>query len=265
MSTSAEDARVKGGAGGGGESARRVLRLLLSFSKQRHTLSAKDLSAATGIPLPSVYRYVALLRESALLVGDDQGGYRLSARFVGLAQAAEAADTLIEIADPVMRELAGATGETVLLVRLVNDAAVCVHRIESSHPLRISFEPGQPLSLENGASARILLAAMPPRQREAALGPLRERAPGRAAALAADVATAERTLWAVSEEEIDPGIWAAAAAIRDRDRIVAALSVPSPLVRAPEAARDQMLSQVRTAADEINDRWRSASTGTAAD
>jgi DNA-binding IclR family transcriptional regulator len=258
MSTSTEDARVKSTTGAGGESARRVLRLLLSFSKQRHTLSARDLSAATGIPLPSVYRYVALLRESALLVGDDQGGYRLSARFAGLAQAAEAADSLIEIADPVMRELAGATGETVLLVRLVNDAAVCVHRIESSHPLRISFEPGQPLSLENGASARILLAAMPPRQRHATLASLRERDPERAAALAAGVAEVEHTHWATSEEEIDPGIWAAAAAIRDRHRIVAALSVPSPLVRAPEAAREQRLSQVRAAADEIGGRWRSA-------
>src|SRR4051812_5916909 len=144
----------------------------MAFTKERHTLSTRELAEITRIPLPSVYRYVAFLRDSDLLVGADQGGYHLSARLIQLALAAQAAETLIDIADPVMRRLGAETKETVILVRLLGRSAVCVHRVESSHRLRTSFEPGQPISLEHGASARILLASMSPEARQAYLEPL---------------------------------------------------------------------------------------------
>jgi DNA-binding IclR family transcriptional regulator len=46
----------------------------------------------TSIPLPSMYRYIALLRDTGLLIGDDRGTYRLSPRVISLARAAEAAE-----------------------------------------------------------------------------------------------------------------------------------------------------------------------------
>jgi DNA-binding IclR family transcriptional regulator len=240
-------------------SARRALELLLCFRRDRHTLTSRELSELTGIALPSVYRYIALLRESGMLIGDDQGNYHLSIRFVGLAQAAEAADPLIAISDPAMRELADLTGETVLLVRLIGRSAVCVHRIESSHSLRTSYEPGQPLSLEHGASARILLGSMSPEARRATLAPLAECDPTRAAQLEEDVRLALRRGWATSREEIDRGVWAVSAAVRDADgQVVAALSVPSPLVRAQAKARDRLLEQVRRKADQLTEVLRTA-------
>ncbi|HZE29871.1 MAG TPA: IclR family transcriptional regulator [Actinoallomurus sp.] len=242
----------------GAESARRVLAVLMAFTKERHTLSARDLAEATEIPLPSVYRYVAFLRDTGLLVGADQGGYYLSARLLQLAQAAEAAETLVDIADPVMRRLAAETRETVILVRLVGRSAVCVHRVESSHRLRTSYEPGQPMSLEHGASARILLASMSPEARRAYLEPLAARDPEAAARLEEEVVLVEQRGWECSEEEIDRGIWAAAAAVRDSTGILASLSVPSPLVRAPAEMHDRLLGQVRAAADEINELLRAA-------
>src|SRR5580700_10397205 len=84
----------------GCEGARRVLALMLAFSTDKNTLTARDLAAATGIALPSVYRYITLLRETGLLAGDERGSYRLSARLIGLARAAEAAESIIDIADP---------------------------------------------------------------------------------------------------------------------------------------------------------------------
>jgi DNA-binding IclR family transcriptional regulator len=230
----------------------------MAFTKERHTLSSRDLAEATGIPLPSVYRYVAFLRDTGLLVGADQGGYHLSARLIQLAQAAEAAETLVDLADPVMRRLAAETGETVILVRLVGRSAVCVHRVESSHRLRTSFEPGQPMSLEHGASARILLASMSPEARHAYLEPLATRDPAAAARLEEEVVLVAQRGWECSEEEIDRGIWAAAAAVRDSTGILASLSVPSPLVRAPAEMQHKLLGQVRAAAEEINELLRAA-------
>lgn len=247
-----EDGQQGGRAARGAESARRVLAVLMAFTRERHTLSARDLAEITRIPLPSVYRYVAFLRDTGLLVGGDRGGYHLSVRLIQLAQAAEAGDALIEIADPVMRRLAAETGETVILVRLLGQSAVCVHRVESSHSLRTSFEPGQPMSLERGASARILLASMPPEALRAYLEPLTRRDPAEAARLEEEVTLVRERGWASSAEEIDQGIWAAAAAVRDGSGTVAALSVPSPLVRAPEETRSELLDRVRASADHLS-------------
>jgi DNA-binding IclR family transcriptional regulator len=232
--------------------------VLQAFSPQRHTLTARDLAESTGIPLPSMYRYIALLRETGLLVGDERGTYHLSARLISLARAAEAAESIIEIADPVMRELVRECDETVILVRLISRVPVCVHRVESAHHLRATFEPGQQLPLERGASGRVLLSGLPPQTRRDYLAPLAQADPEAAARVERAAAEAAERGWAVSEEEIDRGVWAASAAVSDGRSVVAALTVPSPLVRAPAALRERLLGQVRSAARTLSDLLRNA-------
>src|SRR6266550_3645526 len=201
----------------GCEGARRVLALMLTFSADDHTLTARQLAERTGIALPSVYRYLTLLRETGLLAGDERGSYRLSARLVGLARAAEAAESIIDVADPVMRDLAGRTGETVILVRLIGRSAVCVHRV---------------------------------------LSPLAERDPEAAALLEKKILIAGQQGFATSEQEIHRGVWAAAARVMQGKRMIAVLTVPSPLVRAPAEQRTQLLGQVRASARAIEDGLR---------
>src|SRR6202012_5065758 len=64
--------------------------------------------------------------------------------------------------------------------------------------------------------------------------------------------------WAVSEEEIDRGVWAASAAVTDGQMTMAALTVPSPLVRAPAEAQDRLLGKLRAAARELTENLRLA-------
>jgi len=240
----------------GSEGARRVLALMLAFSADKNTLTARDLAAATGIALPSVYRYITLLRETGLLVGDERGSYRLSARLIGLARAAEAAESIIDIADPIMRQLAADTGETVIMVRLIGRSAVCVHRVQSAQRLRISFEPGQPLPLERGASARLLLSGLPSELLREYLMPLAERDPEAAALLEQKAALAARQGYAVSEEELEKGVWAVSAPVLQGKRMIAVVTVPSPLVRAPQPLQEKLVSQVRAAARALNEALR---------
>lgn len=249
------------GAGAGAQvgSGRRALQLLLCFSRSRPTLSSRELSEMTGIALPSMYRYVTMLREMGFLVGDDRGNYHLSVRLVGLGQAAEAAESIIAVADPVMRALADATGETVLLVKVMDRAAVCVHRIESSHELRTSYQPGQPLTLEHGASARILLSSMPQADQRAVLAQVARTSGAMAQRLEADIALANERGYATSREEIDRGVWAVSAPVRGLDgQTVAALSIPCPLVRAPAERREHLIAAVRDAADKLSALVQSA-------
>jgi len=237
----------------GAEGARRVLAVLQAFTPGRHTMTARDLAECTGIPLPSMYRYIALLRETGLLIGDERGAYHLSARLIVLARAAEAAESIIEIADPVMRELAIECGETVILVRLIARTPVCVHRVESAHHLRAAFEPGQPLPLERGASAKVLLSGLTPQVRRDYLAQFAKADPEGMSRLEAAVRLAAERGWAVSEQEIDRGVWAASAAVTDGRSVMAALTVPSPLVRSPADLQERLLGQVRKAAGRLSD------------
>jgi DNA-binding IclR family transcriptional regulator len=228
------------------------LAVLQAFSPGRHTMTARDLAECTGIPLPSMYRYIALLRETGLLIGDERGAYHLSVRLISLARAAEAAESIIEVADPVMRDLAMECGETVILVRLIARTPVCVHRVESVHHLRAAFEPGQSLPLERGASGRMLLTGLSPQVRRDYLAQFAKANPEGMNRLEAAVRLAAERGWAVSEQEIDRGVWAASAAVTDGQAVIAALTVPSPLVRAPVEFQDRLLQQVRDAAARLS-------------
>lgn len=236
----------------GAEGARRVLAVLQAFSPRRHTLTARELTERTAIPLPSMYRYIALLRDTGLLVGDERGAYHLSPKFISMARAAEAAETLVEVADPVMRDLVRECGETVIFVRLVAGTPVCVHRVESGHHLRTTFEPGQSLPVLRGASGQVLLAGLPERLRREYLAPLARSDPGGAAQLEEAIEQVAARGWATSEEEIDRGVWAVSATVTDGHATVGALTVPSPLVRAPAAQQERLLGQVRAAAARLS-------------
>jgi DNA-binding IclR family transcriptional regulator len=236
----------------GAEGARRVLAVLQAFSPNQHTLTARELAGLTNIPLPSMYRYIALLRDTGLLIGDDRGAYHLSPRFISLARAAEAAETLIDLADPVMRDLVQESGETAIFVRLIARVPVCVHRVESGHHLRATFEPGQSLPLLRGASGRVLLAGLPERERREYLASLAKSDPAAMEGIEEALAEVAVCGWATSEEEIDRGVWAASAAVTNGRSTVAALTVPSPLVRAPAVHQQRLLGQVRAAAARLS-------------
>ena len=246
-------------AASGAEGARRVLAVLQAFSPRHHTLTARDLAESTGIPLPSMYRYIALLRETGLLVGDERGAYHLSARLISLARAAEAAESIIEVADPVMRDL-------VQRVRRDGDprpvdrpgpGVRAPGRVGASPARHVRAGPAAAdrARRQRAGAARRAAAAAAARLPGAARGggPAGGRAPEER--IAAE--TAERG-WATSEEEIDRGVWAASAAVTDGRSTVAALTVPSPLVRSPAAIQERLLGQVCRAAQQVSDLLRDA-------
>ena len=87
----------------GCEVARRVLALLLTFSADDNTLTARQLAERTCIALPSVYRYITRLRETGLLACDKCGSHRPSARRIGSAWAARPPN-IIDVADTVRHD-----------------------------------------------------------------------------------------------------------------------------------------------------------------
>src|SRR5262252_1878897 len=199
----------------GAESPRKVLTMLLAFNERRPHLSAEEMAREIGVPLSTAYRYISLLREVGLLQEGPQSTYSVTQRVIPLARAAQAANSLDAICQPVLERLSSATGEAAKILLA---------------------------GLTEKESARYLNAAA------AADAPLAERR----ALLERELEEIRRTGWAQSSGEVDRGIWAAAAAIREGKRVVAALTIACLAHSVGNARQQEILRLVREAAGGIN-------------
>jgi DNA-binding IclR family transcriptional regulator len=236
----------------GVDSARRVLEILLQFSQSKPELTVDEILDVHGISLPSAYRYLSLLREMYLIEERGKGSYVLSPEILQLAQAAERTlDYRVE-AQPVLDGLAASTGETALYLRQLNDAVVCLAISESDHAISISFQPGHVMPLHAGAGAKVLLAGFTKARRTQYLDrldpPLEPAARER---LENELTALRDSRFAVSEGEVDEGLWACAAPVYARGQLIGTVSVVAPAYRVDEEARASIGASVRTDAKKL--------------
>lgn len=240
----------------GAQSPRRILQTLFFFDGQHPEATVEELSEAVQVPLPTAYRYVALLREMGILEEGSAGSYHLTPRVLSLTEALENSFGVTRAARPVLRRLCHLSGETALLVRLVGHAAVCVDRVEALQPIRLTYEPGQAVSLQQGASARLLIGGLRPEERAEHLDWLEKQDPAFSSGRAAfeeEIAQSSADEWAISRGEIDAGVVAVAAAVKVAGRTVAAISIAGPAFRADEADLIKRRDAVLEGAAEISE------------
>lgn len=239
----------------GADSARRAIEVLFAF-EHKPVSTVREVSERTGLPLPTAHRYVALLREMGLVEEARHGGYRLTMRVAALGYAAREATSLIDVVQPHMQAFSDETQETILLIQPVAGRPVCTHRIEARQRLRLSFEIGQHLPALRGASARLLLAGFDePERRDYVRDALArgEQPPVESVEqFLADVAKVAADGWTASSEEIDEGVWSAAASIRSEGKPVGTLSAPCPAFRIDDEKAAVITAAVRRTADRIN-------------
>ncbi|MGW6495246.1 IclR family transcriptional regulator [Nonomuraea angiospora] len=242
------------------DSARRVLKILLLFSEERPVLSVEEIAREVDISAPSTYRFLALLREMDLVEESGTGTYALSPRVFLLTRAAEQAFQASKALRPLVDRLSKATGEAALVIRRVGDYATCVEMSQTEHAIRLSFVPGQIMSLHRGAGPKVLLAAMGENwaaryfDRLEPSPPLAERD-----TVLAELPAIDSQGWAKSAAEVDEGVWAVAAPITIAGRVVAAVTVAGPEFRIDESRAEQILREVVSGAEEISrtlSTWR---------
>jgi DNA-binding IclR family transcriptional regulator len=141
----------------------------------------------------------------------------------------------------------------------VNDQVICLEMIESTHSLRCSFEKGRAVPLRAGASAKSLLAFMAEKTRNEALQRQFTNDDPARGTLEAELERIRARGYAMSDSEVDPGVWGVSAPVfrrlsRGAD---ASITLMAPSSRA--AGREQQLADwtVRTA-HSISARLQSA-------
>jgi IclR family acetate operon transcriptional repressor len=216
----------------------RTFRILEVFSESRPEWSTTDISRALGLPVPTVHRILgALKRLGYVSQHADTRRFRLGVAALDLGERARAVADLRPVAIGPLRRLSGATGETALLTVLTpeRDRSVCLERVETPQPLRLSVQPGRQLPLHAGASQKALLAFMPEAEIDKLIARPLERL---CAATITDPKALRRELgvisargWASSYEETNVGVWGLAVPVLSDTDVVCAVGIAGPSAR----------------------------------
>lgn len=225
--------------------ADRVLYVLATLARHERPLTIAALASQTGLAQSTLYRQIALLKRWGFVL-EQSGLYGPGPLCVQLARGFDQSSFLIRESQDDMASLAAESGETVGLLTAVKDQAVCLDMVESQHPLRCSFVKGRGLPLAQGASAKSLMAFMPASRLQTRLRELGE-AGADAAALERDLAQIRRQGYAMSDGEVDTGVWGVSAPIFLRPaQAVASITLMAPSTRA--AGRADRLAALTVAA-----------------
>jgi DNA-binding IclR family transcriptional regulator len=221
----------------------RTFVVLSLFTSERQEWTVTEIGRATSLPVPTVYRIVCALHRHGFLSRQEiSKRYRLGPAIMRLGRMAAMTVDLKTMSHPVLRRISMRTKETSLLTVLSESGthSVCLDRVESREPLRLSVRPGHEVPLHAGASQKILLANLPVTDARRVLGgplqPLCSHTITDPDGMEAELGLIRRRGWAASCEETNPGVWGLAVGlIDDYGYSVAAIGVAGPCERKPRA------------------------------
>lgn len=234
----------------------RVMQILTVVAQHGAAISVKQLSDLTGLPGSTLYRHVAVLRRWGFVEeAGREGMYEPGPMSLQLAWGGQTS-LLVKLARHELDKLVELTGESAGLMVTVNTDVVCLDMVDSPHSLRCSFQKGSAIPLLRGASAKAQLAFLPKRERDAILARnFSDKADEESAAFEAELERIRKQGYAVSEGEVDWGVWGVSVPILSRtDRLLGGLSLMAPSVRV-ENRKDSLIHATVAAAGRITGKF----------
>jgi len=215
----------------------RAMQILSAFEGERAGQGISEIAQATGLPKATAHRIIMTLFNTGFLERTADGEkFRLGLRMLGLGLGALRHLDVRRAAQPYMQRLVDRFREICTLGVFDRGQVLYVEVVHSSHSLTIAARVGRRLPAHCTASGKVLLAFLPPEVVEPVLSaPLAAytkntiTSPDR---LREELKIVRQRGYAVANEELEVGVWAISAPIRDIDRnVVAAMSIPFPTNR----------------------------------
>jgi len=211
------------------EALARGLEVIAAFEPGREAMSLSDVAAATGLARPTARRILLTLAELGY-VRADGARYTLTPRVLELGAAYVASQGLWEVARPHLQELSAQTQESCSIAQLDGSDIVYVARVAVPKIVGLSVQIGTRFPALQTSLGKVLLAelgrdeltAVLAQETRSGLTPLwRPTAKERDAELRQVHARG----WALTDQQLAPGIRSVAAPIRDGERVIAAVNV----------------------------------------
>lgn len=244
----------------GVQSVGRAVRILELLAEGADELGVTELGRRLGVHKATASRLVSTLAEHGLVERNPiTDKYSLGFGVVRLAALVTAGLDLVRQARPVLERLAEDTGETVNLAILDGARVVNIDQIAAPHLVVNVNWVGKRTPLHCTSSGKVLLAHLSDRQRAQLLrGPLERLTPNTIVdkdLLQAQLLEAEVQGYAYTVEELEVGLNAVAAPVRDSTgAVVAAVSISGPVYRLTRASIPNVGRRAREWGAEISRR-----------
>jgi DNA-binding IclR family transcriptional regulator len=234
--------------------------LLLEFLLSHPYLSLSELARISGINKTTCYRLLRTLAAAGYVAHDRQTSrYSLGLKLFELGTWAVARLPVRQQGLEIMQKLCAATGKSVFLSILLENASVCIEEIHSPDAVWAGSQVGTRLPLYATATGKVLLASAPSLRdhylQNASLQPITPRSLVDPAAIRRDLERVAAEGWAINDEETEIGVRYVAAPIRDQSGgVIAALSLGGSVESLPTARLPSMLQRLFSATREISFR-----------
>ncbi|WP_030454535.1 IclR family transcriptional regulator domain-containing protein [Herbidospora cretacea] len=212
------------------EALARGLDVIKAFGPRQRVMTLTEVATATGLARPTARRILLTLEELGY-VRAAEGGFALTPRVLELGVAYVHSMGLWEIARPHLEQLSALTRESCSIAQLDGSDIVYVARVAVPKIVTLSVRIGTRFPALQTSLGKVLLAALPTAEADAVLETpsqsgitprWRPSAEERHAVLRAVRASG----WAVTDEQLAPGIRSVAAPLRDgHGRVIAAINV----------------------------------------
>jgi len=233
-----------------------ILEILARDGEAGVTEVAREL----GVHKSTASRLLAALDRRELVTQDTaRGKFRLGPGIVRLAGAASRRLDVVQESRPVCRALAQEVGETVNLAIMSGRDALYLDQVAGPAALSPHNWAGQRIPLHATSDGKVLLAYLPEAALAECLTPPLARFTDRTVTAADDfrrlLAEVRRQDYATAVEELEAGLTAVAAPVRNAEgTVVASISASGPSFRIPADRIPALAVAVRRAAAEVSRR-----------
>ena len=251
---------ARGESAGGVQSVDRAVSVL-EILAQRGEAGVSEVAADIGVHKSTAFRLLSALEERELVEQtQDRGKYRLGFGILRLASAVPGQLDVTHQARPICERLAVQLGETVNIAVRRSHFVVNIDQARGPSAIAAHNWVGELTPVHATSSGKVLLAYMTPDERRdvlaaSGLARLTSHTITSETELEAEVEAAARDGYGSSIEELEEGLNAIAAPVRDHiGRVIAALSVSGPVYRFSEERLRNVVPDVIAAAAAITHR-----------
>lgn len=220
----------------GAQAIDRAATLLLHIMESEQALSLTQLAAAHSLAKSTASRILSALERNGLVTRDAHGAFVPGHALNRFARSRAGQFDLVSRYRPLLQRVASISGETANLAIATNDAVELLDQVDGQYLLGTRNWVGSSVPLHCSALGKVLLAFgavdIPP-------GRLERRTPktiATRAELVTEMEQVRRRGFAVIRDELEEGLTAVAAPLREESgQVIAALSITGPTSRLTNA------------------------------
>lgn len=241
------------------QSVERTIQILKAFSEEEPELGVGELSRRLDLPKSTVFRLLSTLEANGLVAQNaETGRYRLGVELIALAYNVMVYADLRRVALPHLRRLADTVQETVSLSVLDGDDTVNVEQVVPPRRLVVRAGwVGRRMPVHTVSAGKAIVAFFSESERTQLLnGELEALTPKTITApdvLRAQLERVRARGYATAYEELEEGLHALAAPVRNHEKAVtASVSISGPASRLTRDRIHEIAPQVIETAERIS-------------